>query len=75
MDLQKICDDFFTVGELENGSAPVIMGNPAPDIPIEEIRAIIENDPSERNIADAFAIASNRRLVGKVKVTARAAPI
>lgn len=65
MDLQKICDDFFTLGDLDDGKNLVIMGDPAPDIPVDEIRAIIENNPTERDIADSFAIASNWWIVAE----------
>ena len=65
MDLQKICDEFFTLGDLDNGKDLVIAGDPAPDIPIDEIRAIMENNPTERDIADGFAISSNWWIVAE----------
>ena len=65
MNLQIICDDFFTLGDLDDGKDLVIMGDPAPDIPADEIRAIIENNPTERDIADSFAIASNWWIVAE----------
>ena len=65
MDLQKVCDDFFTLGDLDNGKDLVIVGDPAPDIPIDEIRAIMENKQTERDIADGFAISSNWRVVAE----------
>ena len=65
MDLQQICDDFFTLGDLDNGKDLVIAGDPAPDIPADEIRDIMENNPTERDIADGFAISSNWRVVAE----------
>ena len=59
MDLQKICDDFFNTDGDDNDKGLIIIGAPAPDVSIDELRAVIENDPTERDIADAFAIASN----------------
>ena len=65
MDLQKKCDYFFTLGDINNGKNLVIMGDPAPDIPADEIWAIIESEPTERDIADSFAIASNWLIVAE----------
>ena len=63
MDLQKICDDFFRTDDDDNDKGLIIIGAPAPDVPLDEIRAVIDNNPTERDIADAFAIVSNRWFV------------
>ena len=65
MDLQQICDDFFTIGDFDNGKDLIIVGDPAPDIPIDEIRAILEDSTTERDIADGFAISSNWWIVAE----------
>ena len=59
MDLQKICDDFFMTDGDDNDKGLIIIGAPAPDVSIDDLRDVIENKPTERDIADAFAIASN----------------
>ncbi len=64
MDLQKICDDFFGSDD-DSDKELIIFGTPAPDVSIDEIRSVIENEPAERDIADAFAIASNRWIVAE----------
>ena len=52
--MDKNIDDF-----LEDGGV-LMCGDPAPDLTIEKMRALSENASTEQEIADAFAVASNK---------------
>lgn len=51
---------WISVDDLFEDGTVIMVGDPAPDVTIEEIRILAERASTERDISNAFAIASNK---------------